>query len=65
MIMPRTRRLVSETEAQNPTNSISRQTQEGISRSISTEEIREYFECPICLLVPRPGTPIYACSQGQ
>ena len=38
---------------------------QGISRTISTEEIREYFECPICLLVPRPGTPIFACSQGQ
>ena len=64
-MMPRTRRLVSENDTLNPTDPSQRRTQEGISRSISTEEIREYFECPICLLVPRPGTPIFACSQGH
>ena len=33
--------------------------------SISTEELREYFECPICLSPPRPGANIFACAQGH
>ena len=68
--MSRTRRAASEMEspplsipaASNPTQIGPRQE---ISRTISTEEIREYFECPICLLVPRPGTPIFACPNGH
>ena len=67
--MPRTRRPLSETDEPVSTNPATNPTQighpTGISSSISTEEIREYFECPICLLVPRPGTPIFACSQGH
>jgi len=67
--MPRTRRPLSETDEPVSTNTATNPTQighpTGISTSISTEEIREYFECPICLLVPRPGTPIFACSQGH
>ena len=67
--MPRSRRPLSETEEPVSTNLATNPTQighpTGISSSISTEEIREYFECPICLLVPRPGTPIFACSQGH
>jgi len=31
---------------------------------ISTEDLREYFECPICFNVPRTP-PIYACSVGH
>ena len=67
--MPRTRRPLSETDEPVSTNPATNPTQighlTGVSSSISTEEIREYFECPICLLVPRPGTPIFACSQGH
>ena len=33
--------------------------------SISTEELREYFECPVCLSPPRPGANIFACAQGH
>ena len=36
-----------------------------LNQSISTEELREYFECPVCLVVPRPGCPIFACPQGK
>jgi len=31
---------------------------------ISTEDLREYFECPICFNVPR-SPPIYACGVGH
>ena len=31
---------------------------------ISTEDLREYFECPVCFLVPRKP-PIYACIRGH
>ena len=65
--MPRTRRAASEaasSESVLPERRILREEQ-AIPRSISTEEIREYFECPVCYNVPRPGAPIYACAQGH
>lgn len=31
---------------------------------ISTEELREYFECPVCFNVPRKP-PIFACARGH
>lgn len=31
---------------------------------ISTEDLREYFECPVCFVVPRKP-PIYACVRGH
>ena len=31
---------------------------------VSTEELREYFECPICYEVPR-SPPIFSCPQGH
>lgn len=56
-MMPRTRRSVSD--------SVTTTESTPISRSISTEEIREYLECPVCYHVPRPGAPIFACAQGH
>ena len=31
---------------------------------ISTEDLREYFECPVCFNVPRKA-PIFACARGH
>ena len=57
--MPRTRRGGGTTSAApSPMENI-------LSKSISTEELREYFECPVCFVVPRPGSPIFACPQGH
>ena len=35
-----------------------------MEKLISTEDLREYFECPICFVVPRKP-PIYACQTGH
>jgi hypothetical protein len=76
--MPRVRRSVSETpnmgsgDADNEAILVHRRLppslQQTISNSpntISTEELREYFECPVCYIVPRPAAPIFACPQGH
>lgn len=34
------------------------------SPTISVESLKEYFECPICLNVPR-GSPIFQCGTGH
>ena len=51
----------SEKYANFPYISISHTFQENF---ISTEDLREYFECPVCFLVPRKP-PIYACIRGH
>ena len=67
--MPRLRRSNSESPAS--TSSPEAETasrpplSQMLSSSISTEELREYFECPVCYVVPRPATPIFACPQGH
>lgn len=53
--------LNSEKYANFPYISISHTFQENF---ISTEDLREYFECPVCFLVPRKP-PIYACIRGH
>ena len=54
-------RTRSEKYANFPYISISHTFQENF---ISTEDLREYFECPVCFLVPRKP-PIYACIRGH
>lgn len=63
--MPRTRRGAASISSESLTTSSSSQSSSSVTRSISTEEIREYLECPICYHVPRPGAPIFACAQGH
>jgi len=41
-----------------------RHRQNSTEKVISTEDLREYFECPICFNVPRTP-PIYACPVGH
>ncbi|XP_059080415.1 E3 ubiquitin-protein ligase siah2-like [Tigriopus californicus] len=38
--------------------------QSSVSPTISVESLKEYFECPICLNVPR-GSPIFQCGTGH
>lgn len=36
--------------------------QSGFRQTSTNEELREYFECPVCFEVPR-SPPIFACSR--
>ncbi len=71
MAEPRLRRAASVAEAGSilapspPQPSLQDAISTAAQNSISTEELREYFECPVCYEVPRPSSRIFACSQGH
>lgn len=52
------------TQAPNSRPSLASLAQNSSTSTVSTEDLREYFECPVCYEVPR-APPIYACSQGH